>query len=213
MKKASAEPRLAQPGTYRQVFRDGETVLLTITQRWPRLSGESPGLRRIDHYYDALAERWRKRLEGSLLERAKAAAGPETPPWEASLDFTVTLFRDGLLSLWLEASEDTGARRPHQIRMGDTWRIPTGVPVTLRELLPPQRWWRGPVLEEVRRQIGARVSSGESLFYEGWPQLASRLFSPDRFYLTEQGAAVFYPIESIAPALEGFPTFFLPIGT
>ena len=213
MKKASAEPRLAQPGTYRQVFRDGETVLLTVTQRWPRLSGESPGLRRIDRYYDALAERWRNRWVGSLLERAKAAAGPETPPWEASLDFTVTLFRDGLLSLWLEASEDTGARRPHRIRMGDTWRIPTGVPVTLRELLPLQRWWRGPVLEEVRRQIGARVSSGESLFYEGWPQLASRLFSPDRFYLTAQGAAVFYPIESIAPALEGFPTFFLPIGT
>ena len=108
MKKANVEPQLAQPGTYRKVFRDGETVLLTVTQRWPRLAGDSPGLRRIDRYYDALAERWRKRWEGPLLERAKAAAGPDTPPWEAALDFTVTLFQDGLFSLWLEASEDTG---------------------------------------------------------------------------------------------------------
>jgi hypothetical protein len=213
LKKANVEPQLAQPGTYRKVFRDGETVLLTVTQRWPRLAGDSPGLRRIDRYYDALAERWRKRWEGPLLERAKAAAGPDTPPWEATLDFTVTLFQDGLFSLWLEASEDTGERRPRRVRMGDVWRVPSGVPVTLRELLPPQRWWRGPVLEEVRRQIGGRVSAGESVFYEGWPQLASRLFSPDRFYLTEQGAAVFYPMESIAPALEGFPTFSIPLGT
>ena len=71
MKKANVEPQLAQPGTYRKVFRDGETVLLTVTQRWPRLAGDSPGLRRIDRYYDALAERWRKRWEGPLLERAK----------------------------------------------------------------------------------------------------------------------------------------------
>lgn len=211
MKQTSEAPRAVPPGTYRQVFRDGESVLLTVTQRWPRLGGEGPGPRRIDRYYDALAERWRRRWQGPLLARAKAAAGPETPPWEASLDFTVTRFQDGLFSLWLDAWEDTGARRPRRVRMGDTWRVSDGDPVTLRELLPPQRWWRGPVLEEVRRQIGGRVSAGEAIFYDDWPQLASRLFSPDRFYLTEQGAAVFYPVESIAPALEGFPTFPIPL--
>ncbi len=209
MKNMPVEPRLVQPGTYEQVFRDGNTVLLTVRARWPRLQEDSPGLKQINRYYDALADRWKKRWEGPLLEQAKAAAGPETPPWEASLDFTVTLFQDGMFSLYLDVAENVGARRPRRIRQGDTWYVSDGVPVTLRELLPYRRWWRGPVLEEIRRQIGQRLNTRESIFYEDWPHLASRRLSPSRFYLTGKGPVVFYPVGSIAPALEGFPSFLL----
>lgn len=210
MKKACPDPRLAPPGTYEQTFREGETLLLTIRARWPRLEEDSPGLKRITRYYDALADRWRQRWEGPLLERAKAAAGPETPPWEVSLDYTVTLLEGGLFSLYLDVVEQTGERRPRRVRQGDTWRVPAGVPVTLRELLPPHRWWKGPVIAEIRRQIGSRVSAGEAAYYEDWLRLSSRRFTPGRFYLTGEGPVVFYPMESIAPAMEGFPTF--PLG-
>lgn len=212
MKKESVPtpvPALGEPGTYEEVFQEGEAVLLTIRARWPRLEENCPGCRRVNRYYEALADRWKKRWAGPLLEQAKAAAGPESPPWEARLDFTVTLFQDRMLSLYWEAVEDVGTRRPRQVRQGDVWRLPEGVPVTLRELLPPRRWWRGPVLEQVRRQIGQRVNTGEAVFFEGWPGLASRKFSPGRFYLTEDGPVVFYPIETIAPAMEGFPSFLL----
>ncbi len=142
-----------------------------------------------------------------MLEQAKGAQ-PEQP-WSASLDFTVTLFQDGLFSLCLDAVENVGRRRPRRVRQGDVWALPSGVPLTLRELLPQRRRWKGPGLEEVRRQIGERVQSGESAFYEDWPALASKKFSPRRFYLTEAGPVVFYPLESVAPAMEGFPTFSL----
>ena len=112
--------------------------------------------------------------------------GPETPPWEAALDFTVTLLSDGLFSLYWEAAEDVGARRPRRLR-----RPPP---------VPPVRW---------TRRIGERLNAGEAVFYEDWPSLASRKFSPGRFYLTEEGPMVFYPVESIAPAMEGFPAFTL----
>lgn len=209
MKKETPAPRLDEAGTYEQVFRDGETVLLTVRARWPRLEEDSPGLKRVNRYYDALADRWKRRWEGPLLEQARAADGPETPPWEASLDFTVALFQDGLLSLYVDAVEHTGERRPRRVRQGDVWQVNAGVPVTLRELLPPHRWWKGPVITEIRRQIGSRVNTGEAVFYEDWLRLASQKFSPGRFYLTREGPAVFYPIESIAPAMEGFPTFSL----
>lgn len=209
MKKALPAPALGQAGTYEEVLREGETVLLILRARWPQLEGEGPGVRRVNRYYDALADRWKHRWKGPLLDRARAAAGPETPPWEARLDFTVTCFQEGLFSLHWDAAEDVGERRPHRVRQGDLWKLPQGVPMTLRELLPPRRWWRGPVLEEVRRQIGERLQAGEAVFYDDWPSLASRKFSPGRFYLTEKGPVVFYPVESIAPALEGFPTFSL----
>lgn len=209
MKKELPVPMLGEAGTYAESFREGEAVLLTVKARWPRLEGDYPGCNRVNRYYEALAERWKKRWAGPLLAEARAAAGPDTPPWEAQLDFTVTLFQDGLFSLYWEVSEDVGGRRPRRIRQGDVWRLPQGLPLTLRELLPPRRWWRGPVLEEVRRQIGERIHSGEAVFFEDWPGLASRKFSPGRFYLTEEGPTVFYPIEALAPAMEGFPSFSL----
>jgi len=208
MKKTPAAPALAPAGEYRRTLKENGRTLLAARARWPRLTGEGPGVRRVNRYYEALADRWIKRWEGPLLERARSA--PEgSPPWEAALDFTVTLFREDLLSLWWEAREAAGGSRPRRLRQGDVWQLPAGVPVTLRSLLPPRRWWRGPILEEIRRQVGQRVNSGECIYYEDWPQLVSRRFSPSRFYLTEEGPAVFYPMESIAPTLEGFPTFSL----
>ena len=209
MKKEAAEPRLLEPGTYEEVFRDGAAVLLTVRARWPRLSEDSPGLKRVGRYYEELAQRWKRRWAGPLLTEAKAAAGPETPPWEARLDFQVTYFENGFLSLYLDVTEDVGAPRPRRLRMGDVWALPDGTPLTLRQFFPEERWWRGKVMEQVRRQTGERIQGGESIFCEDWPRLVSRHFSPQRSYLTAEGPAVFYPMETIAPALEGFPTFVL----
>lgn len=208
MKNAPSTITPAAPGAYRQVFKEGESVLLTVTARWPQLEETSPGTRRINRYYDALLQRWRRRWEGPLLEQAGAAAGPETPPWSASLDFTVTRSDPERLSLWWEASEETAGRR-RRVRRGDVWALPAGVPVSLWELLPRRRWQRGAVMECVRGQIGQRLRAGESIYYEDWPRLASRHFSPERSYLTPEGPVVFYPPETIAPSLEGFPTFSL----
>lgn len=216
MKKSPEPPRLAEPGCCERSFHDGDARLLAVRARWPRLEESSPGARRINRYYDALADRWLKRWEGPLQERARAAlaggaesAGAAGLPWSASLDFTLTLFQDGVLSLYLDAVEDVGQRRPRRVRQGDAWLLPSGVPLTLRELLPRRRWWRLPVLEEVRRQAGRQVQAGEAVFYDDWVKLVSKRFSPKRFYLTGAGPAVFYPVEAIAPAMEGFPVFSL----
>lgn len=214
MKKPPASPALAEPGCCEKVFQDDGVTLLTVHARWPRLEETSPGARRINRYYDALADRWLKRWEGPLQERAKAVlagGGGElgTLPWSASLDFTVTLFQDGALSLYLDTVEATGQRRPRRVRQGDAWLLPAGIPLTLRELLPRRRWWRGPVLEAVRRQAGRQLQAGEAVFYDDWVKLLSKRFSPRRFYLTPAGPVVFYPVEAVAPAMEGFPAFSL----
>lgn len=207
MKEAHTPPKLGRPGLYRQTFREGERVLLTVKAAWPQLEGDSIGAKRINRYCDALARRWQKRWEGSLLKAAKAAAGPDTPPWSAGMDFTVTLLREDLFSFYLEIWEDVGLSRPRRLRLGETWHLPEGVPLPLKEVLSPGRRWRRAVLTEVRRQIEARLESGESLFRADWPRLVVSRFSPQRFYCTEAGPSLFYPVDAIAPSLEGFPTF------
>ena len=72
MKQELSPPRLLDPGHYEEIHRDGDRVLLTIRADWPRLEETSPGLRRINRYYERLAQKLRERWEGELLIRARA---------------------------------------------------------------------------------------------------------------------------------------------
>lgn len=210
MKEKELRAKLGQPGHWEQVFRDGESVLLTADAVWPLLEGDSPGVRRIDRYCNALATRWRKRWEGPLLARAGAAAGPDTPPWEAAMTFRVTLLRDDCFSFTIDITENTGSA-PRRIRIGEAWTLPGGRPLLLREVLPPGDARKKKLLDRVKGQIEARLNSGESLFYQDWPQRLPAHLSTQRFYLEESGPVLFFPIRSIASSLEGFPTFPLKI--
>lgn len=202
-------PALAAPGgTCRRTFREGEEIHLTFTARWPRPEGEGRGADRIRRYYDALADRWIRRWSGPLLDRAKGAAAQGDPPWSAELDYATTYEDDRYVSYRLDVTESWGGRR-RQVRLGDVWALPQGAPVHPRELLPKAHRWRSQVLSQVREQIGGRIGSGESVYYDGWESLCARWLSPDRFLLTPEGPVVFYPMETIAPAMEGFPTFLL----
>lgn len=189
-------------GHHRQVFQGEEGPLLTLRARWPQPEGEDRASRRLRRYYDRLAQRWLERWTGPLLERAKAA---QARNWQAEMDFTVTCFEKGLLSLYIDLSETTD--RPRAVRLGDVWEMERGTPVALPDLLGRPRRWRNWALEQVEKQAEGRVGSGEYLYYEDWPQLCRRWFSPERYYLTAEAPVVFYPMETIAPALEGVPVF------
>lgn len=189
-------------GHHRQVFPGEEGPLLTLRARWPQPEGEDRASRRLRRYYDRLAQRWLERWTGPLLERAKAA---QARNWQAEMDFTVTCFENGLLSLYIDLSETTD--RPRAVRLGDVWEMERGTPVALPDLLGRPRRWRNWALEQVEKQAEGRVGSGEYLYYEDWPQLCRRWFSPERYYLTAEAPVVFYPMETIAPALEGVPVF------
>lgn len=208
MAKAAVPPRLEQPGTWEQIFLEEGQVLLTAKAQWPRLWEGSPGLRRVSRYYDHLARQWQKRWEGPLLAQARTRVPEIGRPWTVSLTYQITLFTHQILSLWWEAREDTGERRPKRIRQGDVWLLPQGVPVLPGELFAPLgKSWRKAVLAEVERQIAERLQIGESLFREDWSQRIGPALSNEGFYLTEEGPWLFYPVEAIAPALEEFPTF------
>lgn len=210
MAKAVILPQLEQPGAWEQIFREEGLEILAAEANWPRLAEDSSGLRRVNRYYEHLAQQWRARWEGPLLSQAKATVQEKKQPWSASLRYEITLLTPQILSLWWEASEEVGERRPRRVRQGDIWALPQGVPILPGEFFTfLGRSWRKSILEEVDRQIREQLKTGESLFKEDWPQGIARHLSLEGFYLTEEGPCLFYPVESIAPALEGFPAFSL----
>lgn len=209
MAKAAIQPQLAQSGIWEQTFRDGARELLRARAQWPQLEAQCPGLRRINRYYTHLFTQWRRRWEGPLLILAKTQ-GTEGSPWSVSLTYEVTLLTPTLLSLWWEAKEELGAGRPRQIRRGDIWAIPQGTPVRPSEVFAPLgRGWKTAILNRVEEQILARLQTGEFLFKEDRAKALRHYLSEDGFYLTPEGPVLFYPMETIAPALEGFPSFSL----
>lgn len=193
---------------------EGEPVLV-LSLRTPELDAESRGARRINRYYGKLAQIWKARWETSLfpsacaaLAEARAASRP-FEPWSVTLDYRVTQDEAGLLSLYVDAVErSTG--RPLTVRTADTWDLASGVPHLLTDFLPPTRLWRQSLLAELTAQSEARLQSGESFFYADAPARVRRFFSPQRFYLTGDSLAVFFPMLSLAPAAEGIPVFLLP---
>lgn len=211
------EPPRVEDCHWSQVLTwEGEPVL-SLSLCWPALPGDGPDRRRINRYYQRISDRWKSRWLGTLYPRAQEAArlarAASRPfrPWSCALTCTLTRQTEDLLSLRLDICERTDGTRTAAIRLGDTWSLPEGTPRALASFFPPHSRWRARILAELRRQIRARVQSGEALFADDWETLLPRRFDPERFCLTDEGLCVFFPLYAIAPYTEGIPTFTLPL--
>lgn len=198
---------------YKRVLKWEAEPVLTLTLNYPKLSGDTPGCRRVNRYYCQTARQWRSRWEGALYEQAKDTArslreaSRPFHPWEAALSYQITCQADGLLSVYLDAYEYAGGAHGMTVRQGDTWSMPEGTFRSLRSFFPPHFRWRRWVLEQVARSIQARLNTGDSWFEPNWQEQIVREFDPERFYCTPEGPSVFYPLYCIAPYAEGIPVF------
>ncbi|NCB62206.1 MAG: hypothetical protein EOM52_01090 [Clostridia bacterium] len=198
---------------WKQVLKaDGEAVL-SLSLRRPDLSGGNRALRRIGRYYEKLGDAWKTRWETTLFQEASAAlrkAREESrpfQPWTAALDFVVTREDNGILSLYLDASERGAAACPSIVRSADTWDLKTGAPCALTAFLPPALHKRKELITELKHQAAAQFASGESLFFQDVEERVGAAFSPSRFYLGESGPVLFYPMLSLGSAAERIPAF------
>lgn len=204
------------PGQWKRVLkRDGESVL-ALSLRRPAFP-ETGKTARMERYFAQIAALWKTRWETALFPRAcqaltdARANGEAFLPWKAELDYTVTLWQPPLLSLHLDAVEPGPTARKRQICMGETWDCGSGYPRTLRSLFPAKaHHWRKDLLDKMREQAARQLASGESLLDPDCPQVMERVFDPDRFYLTGDGIAVFYPLCVLGAYAEGIPVFTIP---
>lgn len=202
-----------EDGCWKQALKCEEEPVLTLTLRWPKLPEERAAQRRIGRYYRQVAEQWKARWEVVLYRQACAALAEAREqsrpfhPWEAMLGYTVAYNENGLLSLCLDAYEYTGGAHGMTVRCAGTWDLCAGCPRSLGSFFPPRCHWRRLIVRKVREQWAARLAQGETLSLDGWEQSAAADFDPERFYLTDEGLTVFYPLYTLAPYAEGMPAF------
>lgn len=210
--REKTESAAIEAGTWKRVLKCEGEPALTLTLRQPKLPEDRPPFRRIGRYYQRMAGQWRERWENLLFQRACSALAEARKrsvpfrPWEAALDYTLTYNQAGLLSLYTDAWEYTGGAHGVTVRCGDVWDLNAGVPLPLRSFFPSGNRWRRAALEAARAQVERQLSTGEALYFDDWPQSLADGFDPCRFYLTEEGIVVFYPLYTLAPYAQGFPT-------
>ena len=194
-------------------FCEDDFPLLTASANLPQLDGR--GSHRFQRYYAACAtafERWcRYQIlpQAQLLYRHAQETATPIPQWHATLQTVVTCHTDRMLSLYTETVL-SGAPQRTVLRRADTWDLRHGLPMTITEFFPPHTSWRAFLLREAAQQIRQQETQGIAAYDPQWSKKLRRHFHPQRFYLTPDGLCFFFPMGSIAPLVEGIPTFFLP---
>lgn len=193
----------------------GEPVAELVLS-WPEIKGGGRGGKRIGRYYRRMMQTWKKRWERELYWEAcldlVACRERSRPfrPWRAVLEGEVTLQRDGLLSLRMEAREYWTDGRPLRVSVGDVWRMPEGTPVELKELFPGQRLWRRTVLRTLAETAQTCRSTGDCFLDRDVSRKLGSLLKSGGYCLREGGVEFRFAQCLAAPAAEGCPRLIFP---
>lgn len=172
---------------------------------------------RIRHYFNHAIQlwitRWREQLypaQCDILDHA-SEHGSTFHPLCAELSYMVTYWNDPIFSLRLDVTESRPGIRQQLFCMGETWNLSTGYPLPLRSFFPKKGGnWRKRILASLKNQADQQIKSGESLLDPDYSRIMERTFDPNRYYLTNNGIAIFFPLYFLGPYAEGIPVFSLP---
>lgn len=208
-----SESIFLQPQEPELIFCVDDLPVLTAQIILPRWDSRKSA--RFNRYYHACAETFKRSCRRELLPQAESAYyharenSTAIPQWQAQLHATVTLQREYLLSL----RSDTvfaGMPQPYSARRGDTWDLRHGFLLSLADCFPLHTPWRRQMLELACDRIRDWEAQGSARYHDDWHRQIHRSFHAHNFYLTEDGLCFFFPFASIAPPIEGIPTFCMP---
>lgn len=191
--------------------------VLELDLSFPQLTGGGRGGERISRYYQRLAGAWRSRWGRETywnacldLARCREASRPFRP-WAAELSGEVLFQDEGALSIRMDAREVRGDGRPLQVRTGDLWKLPEGVPLPVRSYFPGDRRWWLHLTRKLREQGEVRRAAGDCFLDLDFAGRLRCWLSPYRCCRTPEGLEFYLPQCALAPAAEGVVTLGLPL--
>lgn len=191
--------------------------ILSVSISLPRPTVTGSGVsRRIRRFYELQARSYLRYCERWLLpeaiteHHAALSSSSPLPHLHASLSYCVTYNENGFWSLYTQSCEPDTSGHPLFFRHGDTWDLASGYPVSLSSFFPSRSRWKTQLLKLAAQEIEHQESLGISSYHQEWRKELRRRFNQRNFYLTPEGLVFFFPMYSIAPAVERLPTFLVP---
>lgn len=170
----------------------------------------------INAHYASLAKERELYCRTVLYPQAIASAryiSDNTPPfhsYEFYINYTITYNSDCITSLYFEAYTYMGGAHGATIRTSDTWDFTSGKKLSLRDFYSSHAEFTPELLENIQQQIGRRLETCPSAFFDDYPALLQDNFHPQNYYLTPDGIILYYQQYEIAPYSSGIPEFLLP---
>ena len=214
MKKRACVSLTAERQCHRELWKDGETTLLSAELAYYTFQGDKKNTAadRITRYYihakNALLRHCKTQILPALLRQERAARENGTPfsPLMVSAVPQITYNANGVLSLYTDILQ-RGEGLNAVLRLGDVWSLSNGCPLSISSFYPKNCNYRRMLREQIRERIAFDLQVGYALYYQDYARLLVRHFSSANYYITESGLVTFYPQGSIAPDVEGTPAF------
>lgn len=130
----------------------------------------------------------------------------------AELDYTVVYHQNCHFSLSRDRYQYTGGAHGMTERLSDTWSIETGRTLPLSRFFRPGEPYGRTVLAEVMRQADRNMQQTPGIYFDDYRRLILQSFNPEHYYLTPEGAAVYFQQYEIAPYASGIIVFVVPYG-
>lgn len=124
--------------------------------------------------------------------------------------FEPTYCKKPLISLFYDLYEFTGGAHGNTIRKGNTWDMRKGTMIPLEALFERDYDYKSFILRYIESDARRRQITGMAHYFEGLSENLHKYFDEKNFYLTEEGIAIFYPLYTIAPYVEGIQVFIIP---
>lgn len=169
----------------------------------------------LSRFYSCGAARYLKFVKKQMLPAARECyvqsvrMGTAPRLFEARQTFQAT-YNAGLVSIYYDQYEYTGGAHGGTARFSDTYYLPEGRFLRLRDLFRPRVPYRKLLLSEITRQIEQSLGRGGAFYYDNYRRGVKKHFSPAQFYLRPKGLSLYYQQYTIAPYSMGLPTFFIP---
>lgn len=130
----------------------------------------------------------------------------------AALEYQVTYNRNCHFSVYSDRYEYTGGAHGLTTRASNTWSLETGHTVSLGSFFLPGTDYRRTVLDEIFHQADRNMQQTPGIYFDDYRSLIRQYFDPRRYYLTPDGAAVYFQQYEIAPYSSGIIVFTVPYG-
>lgn len=191
------------------------TVVQTLSARYPEigLPLNRQAQARINARLRSQVADFSRYVAGTLYRQAvreyrnAREHGYPFRPFEAVLEYEVTLNRDCLLSSFHDRYEFTGGAHGTTVRASDTFSLGSGRRFLLSHFFAPGQNYRRLIVSQILRQAEENMRQNPGVYFEDYRQRILRYFNPENYFLTPDGAAVYYQLYEIAPYASGIVTF------
>ncbi len=202
---------------FKREFTYDDVQVLTLAITYPEvwLPGGRRAQERINGHIRQVVTRYYRYVSGRLYWQAvqeyRNALENDYPfrPYDAVLQYTVTYNENCYLSVYYDKYEYTGGAHGSTLRTSDTYSLENGQRMPLSSFFPRGAPVRKILLEHILCQAD-EIMQKEPIFFENYRELICKYFTPENYFLTPEGVAIYYQQYEIAPYSTGIPVFVVP---